>query len=277
MSTALSVNVNKIAWLRNARNGNQPNVSAASTRIIKTGVAGITVHPRPDQRHIRPKDVYELNSITKNFNVEFNIEGNPTSKAQANGYPGFMKLVRDTSPTQCTLVPDDLTQLTSDHGWNLRESKQMETVSHFVTELHKLGCRASIFVEADPEIVTLAHQTKTDRIELFTGPWATVVASYGIKSSEATQQLKKYVEAADIAHEFGLGVNAGHDLDLLNLTEFCRAVDVEEVSIGHALIADALDFGLEKVVRKYLHAINQGHELRNRQKHHIKINENPKN
>ena len=277
MSTALSVNVNKIAWLRNARDGNQPNVGVASKKIIKTGVAGITVHPRPDQRHIRPNDVYELSSITKNFNVEFNIEGNPTSKAQANGYPGFMKLVRDTCPTQCTLVPDDLTQLTSDHGWNLRESKQMETVSHFVTELHKLGCRASIFVEADPEIVSLANQTKTDRIELFTGPWATVVANHGIKSSEATQQLKQYIETADIAHEFGMGVNAGHDLDLLNVAEFCRAVDVEEVSIGHALIADALNVGLEKAVQKYLHAIKQGHELRNSQKPNIKITENLKN
>lgn len=266
MSTALSVNVNKIAWLRNARNGDHPNVGAASKKIINTGAAGITVHPRPDQRHIRPDDVYELSSITKNFNVEFNIEGNPTSKPQTNGYPGFMKLVRETCPTQCTLVPDELTQVTSDHGWNLRESKQLDTVSHFVSELHKLGCRASIFVEADPEIVSLAHQTKTDRIELFTGPWATIVANYGIKSSEATQQLTKYMEAAETAHAFGLGVNAGHDLDLLNLAEFCRAVDVTEVSIGHALIADALDFGLETIVKKYLRAIKQGHELRNSQK-----------
>lgn len=266
MYTALSVNVNKIAWLRNAREGNRPDVGAASTKIIEAGAAGITVHPRPDQRHIRPDDVYKLSSVTKSLNVEFNIEGNPTTGPQANGYPGFMKLVRDTCPTQCTLVPDELTQFTSDHGWNLGESKQRDTVSHCVTELHKLGCRVSIFVDADPEIVRMARQTKTDRIELFTGPWATAVAIQGIESSEAKQHLARYMEAADTAHEFGLGVNAGHDLDLCNLAEFCRAVNVEEVSIGHALIADALDYGLDTVVKKYLAAIQHGYELRSNQK-----------
>ncbi|MXW07994.1 MAG: pyridoxine 5'-phosphate synthase [Gammaproteobacteria bacterium] len=258
MHTALSVNINKIAWLRNARNGDQPNVGTASKKIITAGAAGITVHPRPDQRHIRPDDVYQLSSITNSFNVEYNIEGNPTTGSQVNGYPGFMRLVRDTRPTQCTLVPDTSTQLTSDHGWNLRESKQMETVSLFVNELHDLGCRVSIFVDPDPEIVSLARQTQTDRVELFTGPWATAVESFGIESSEATQCLAKYVEAANTAHEIGLGVNAGHDLNLQNLTEFCRAVDVAEVSIGHALVADALDHGLESVVQKYLDAIKRG-------------------
>lgn len=264
MHTALSVNVNKIAWLRNARNGNQPNVSAASRKIIKAGAAGITVHPRPDQRHIRPDDVYELSSITDSCNVEFNIEGNPTTGSQNNGYPGFMKLVRDTRPTQCTLVPDTSTQLTSDHGWNLRESNQMETVAHFVNELHELGCRVSIFIDADPEIVRLAHQTQTDRIELFTGPWATAADTTGIESNETTQCLAQYVEAAETAHTLGLKVNAGHDLNLHNLTEFCIAVNVAEVSIGHALIADALDHGLEPVVQKYLDAINRGCALRDR-------------
>lgn len=262
MHTALSVNVNKIAWLRNARNGDQPNVAAASRKIIKAGAAGITVHPRPDQRHIRPDDVYELSSITDSFNVEFNIEGNPTVGPQSNGYSGFMELVRDNRPTQCTLVPDTSTQLTSDHGWNLREAKQMETVSHVVNELHELGCRASIFVDADPEIVRLADQTQTDRIELFTGPWATIAESSGIESKDATQCLSKYVKATETAHELGLGVNAGHDLNLHNLTEFCRAVRVAEVSIGHALICDALDHGLELVVQMYLDAINRGCALR---------------
>ncbi|MYD46231.1 MAG: pyridoxine 5'-phosphate synthase [Gammaproteobacteria bacterium] len=262
MHTVLSVNVNKIAWLRNARNGNEPNVGAASTKIIKAGATGITVHPRPDQRHIRPDDVYELSSITHSFSVEYNIEGNPTAGPQSNGYPGFMKLVRDTRPTQCTLVPDESSQLTSDHGWNLRESKHMETVSHFVNDLHELGCRVSIFVEADPEIVSLARQTQTDRIELFTGPWATAVENYGIKSSDATRCLEQYIKAADTAHALGLGVNAGHDLNLDNLSEFCRAVNVGEVSIGHALIADALDHGLVPVVQKYLDAIIRGCELR---------------
>ena len=223
------------------------------------------MHPRPDQRHIRPDDVYELSSITNAFNVQFNIEGNPTTAPQTNGYPGFMQLIRDTRPTQCTLVPDTSTQLTSDHGWNLRESKQMETVSQVVKELHALGCRVSIFVDADPDIVRLAHQTQTDRIELFTGPWATAGASHGIESSIATQLLAKYVEAADTAHKLGIGVNAGHDLNLDNLAEFCRAVTVEEVSIGHALVADALDYGLEPVVRKYLDAIRRGCELRDGQ------------
>lgn len=262
MITALSVNVNKIAWLRNAREGTRPDVGATSKKIINNGAAGITVHPRPDQRHIRPDDVYELSAITKTLNVEYNIEGNPTTGPQANGYPGFMKLVRDTCPTQCTLVPDTTTQLTSDHGWKLRESKQKETVSHFVNELHELGCRVSIFADADPEIVRLAHQTQTDRIELFTGPWATAVASHGIDSAEAREWLARYVEAAEVAHELGLGVNAGHDLDLNNLAEFCRAVNVAEVSIGHALIADALDYGLEAVVQKYLDVIKQGCERR---------------
>lgn len=262
MHTALSVNVNKIAWLRNARNGDRPSVGVASTKIIDAGAAGITVHPRPDQRHIKPDDVYEISALTNTVNVEFNIEGNPTTGPQANGYPGFMKLIRETRPTQCTLVPDTTTQLTSDHGWNLSESKQLETVSHFVRELQELGCRVSIFVDANPDIVRLAHQTRTDRIELFTGPWATASARHGTESSIATQWLAKYVEAADTAHELGLGVNAGHDLNLTNLAEFCRAVKVEEVSIGHALVADALDYGLEPVVKKYLGAIRRGCELR---------------
>ncbi|MXZ55972.1 MAG: pyridoxine 5'-phosphate synthase [Gammaproteobacteria bacterium] len=262
MHTVLSVNVNKIAWLRNARNGNEPNVGAASSKIIKAGAAGITVHPRPDQRHIRPDDVYELSSITSSLNVEYNIEGNPTTGSQRNGYPGFMTLVRDTRPTQCTLVPDESSQLTSDHGWNLLDSNQRDTVSHFVSELHELGCRVSIFVDADPEIVKLVHHTQADRIELFTGPWATAVANAGIYGDESAQWLAKYIEAADAAQELGLDVNAGHDLNLHNVTEFCRAVSVAEVSIGHALIADALDHGLEPVVRKYLDAIRQGCELR---------------
>ena len=265
MRTALSVNVNKVAWLRNARAGNRPDIGAASVKIIQAGAAGITVHPRPDQRHIRPDDVYEINAVTNKFKVEFNIEGNPTTGAQANGYPGFMNMVGTTRPTQCTLVPDSSSQLTSDHGWKLRELNQLETVSHYVAELHKLGCRASIFVDADPEIVHLAHQTQTDRVELFTGPWAKAVEFHGMASTEAKHLLARYIEAADTAHELGLAVNAGHDLDLHNLSEFCRAVDVEEVSIGHALIADALDYSLEVSVRQYLEAIERGIALRKEQ------------
>ena len=266
MRTALSVNVNKIAWLRNAREGNRPDVTDASIKIIQAGASGITVHPRPDQRHIRPDDVFAISSITNEFNVEFNIEGNPTTGPQSNDYPGFMKLVRDTQPTQCTLVPDTTTQLTSDHGWNLYDSKEQETVTRCVAELHELGCRVSIFVDVDPNIVGLARQTQTDRIELFTGPWATAVAKHGVDSSEATLWLGKYVEAAATAHEIGLSVNSGHDLDLHNLSEFCRAVNVDEVSIGHALIADALDHGLEITVKKYLDAISRGCALRDNKK-----------
>ena len=258
MRTALSVNVNKIAWLRNAREGSRPDVSKASIKIIQAGAAGITVHPRPDQRHIRPDDVLAISSITNNFNVEFNIEGNPTTGPQSNNYPGFMKLVRDCRPTQCTLVPDSTTQLTSDHGWNLYDSKEQDAVTRCVAELHELGCRVSIFVDAEPGLVALAQQTQTDRIELFTGPWATAVGKYGLSSNEATRCLGKCVEAASLATEMGLSVNAGHDLDLHNLSEFCRAVRVDEVSIGHALIADALDHGLEITVKKYLDAINRG-------------------
>ena len=265
MRTALSVNVNKIAWLRNAREGNRPDVRDASTKIIQAGAAGITVHPRPDQRHIRPDDVYELSALTKKYDVEFNVEGNPTAGPEANGYPGFMHIVGATRPTQCTLVPDVSTQLTSDHGWNLRDSKNVATVSQCVAKLHKLGCRTSIFVEADPDIVRLALETQTNRVELFTGPWANSVELHGIESPQAKRWLARYVEAADTAHEIGLAVNAGHDLDLHNLSEFCRAVEVEEVSIGHALVADALDYGIEFTVRKYVDAIQHGCALRNKE------------
>ena len=267
MPTTLSVNVNKIAWLRNAREGNRPDVGIASEKIIRAGAAGITVHPRPDQRHIRPKDVYELSALTKQSNVEFNIEGNPTASAQPNGYPGFMDLVRNAQPTQCTLVPDSASQLTSDHGWNLRDPKLLKMVSQFVTELHQLDCRTSIFVDPDQEIVRLAHRTQTNRIELFTGPWATTATDQGINSKAATHWLRKYREAADTAHALGLEVNAGHDLDANNLSAFCRTVQVEEVSIGHALIADALNHGLEMTVQLYLTAIERGHALR--QQDHI--------
>jgi pyridoxine 5-phosphate synthase len=234
----LSVNINKVALLRNTRNNGIPNVIRAAEQSIVAGAHGITVHPRPDQRHIRTSDVYELANFLKRFpNIEFNIEGNP--------YPDFMEIVRRVRPAQCTLVPDDPSAFTSDHGWNLRDDEKR--LRPILTELRELGCRVSLFMDADRDQWALAKEVGADRVELFTESYANAFGHPGFESV-----LARFSAAAAAAQSAGLGVNAGHDLNLENLGTFCRIPGILEVSIGHALVADALDMGISNAVRAYL-------------------------
>ncbi|GIX04167.1 MAG: pyridoxine 5'-phosphate synthase [Planctomycetaceae bacterium] len=233
--THLSVNLNKVALLRNSRDSGIPSVVHAARLCIQAGADGITVHPRPDQRHIRPSDVWELHDM---LTVEFNIEGNPCE-------PSFLELVLAVRPTQCTLVPDTRDQKTSDHGWDL--PAQSELLKPYVERLKQQGIRVSVFVDPKPEVMTLVKSLGADRVELYTGPYA---AHY--EQGWGTRAWEPYTQAARAAHEVGLEVNAGHDLNLHNLGVFLRHVTgVAEVSIGHALIADALEWGLPETVRRY--------------------------
>lgn len=233
--TRLSVNVNKIATLRNARGGNVPDLVKAAQELERFGAEGITVHPRPDERHIRYADVYALKKILK---TEFNIEGNPREKK-------FIDLVLEIKPHQVTLVPDEPGQITSDHGWDTLKHKEFlkETIALFKSK----GIRVSIFVDTRIEMIKGAALTGTDRIELYTEEYARLF------STEKEKVVRKFSEAAKTAHELGLGLNAGHDLNLQNLKFFKQHVPyLLEVSIGHALISDALYFGLENTVQMYL-------------------------
>jgi pyridoxine 5-phosphate synthase len=232
--TKLSVNINKIATLRNSRGGNNPDVVKAAIDIQRFGADGITVHPRPDERHIRYADVREIKKI---ITTEFNIEGNPREQK-------FIDLVLEVKPDQVTLVPDALGQITSDHGWNTIEHKDylIETIELF----KKAGIRVSIFVDPDVRMVEGAAQTGTDRIELYTEGYAREFLN---NKESATAP---YIKAAERAHSLGLGLNAGHDLDMHNLKFFKTAIPyLDEVSIGHALISDALYYGLENTVQLY--------------------------
>ena len=233
--TKLSVNINKIATLRNSRGGNNPDVVQAAIDIQNFGAEGITVHPRPDERHIRYADVYELKKI---ITTEFNIEGNPKEQK-------FVELVLANKPEQVTLVPDAEGQLTSDHGWDTKKNKAylIEIISVF----KKAGIRVSIFVDPDVEMVIAANETGTDRIELYTEGYA---RQYAIGNKQ--QAIDAYVTAAEKANQLGIGINAGHDLDLKNLKYFSQHIPgLLEVSIGHALITDALYLGLENAVQLY--------------------------
>lgn len=233
--TKLSVNINKIATLRNSRGGNNPDVIKAAIDIQNFGAEGITVHPRPDERHIRYKDVYELKKI---ITKEFNIEGNPKEKK-------FVDLVLDNKPEQVTLVPDTEGQLTSDHGWDTIKNK--EYLINIISVFQKTGIRVSIFVEPDINMVIGARDTGTDRIELYTEGYAKEYAM-----GNKRKAINPYAEAAKKANELGLGINAGHDLDLNNLKYFAENIPgLLEVSIGHALICDALYYGLENAVQLY--------------------------
>lgn len=235
--TKLSVNINKIATLRNARGGNVPDVIQAAIDIESFGAEGITVHPRPDQRHIRYQDVYDLSKVVK---TEFNIEGYPNEE--------FLQLVCDVKPAQATLVPDPPHVLTSNAGWNAREHKVL--LREVIERLHASGIRVSIFLEPDAAMVDAALETGTDRIELYTEAYASHYATNREKA------IAPYVEAAKRAVEIGLGVNAGHDLSLQNLRYFAEQVPgLLEVSIGHALISDALYLGLENTVKMYKHQL----------------------
>ncbi len=232
--TRLSVNINKIATLRNSRGGNIPNVKQVAIDCQKFGAQGITVHPRPDERHIRRSDVFDIKPI---ITTEFNIEGYPSKE--------FIDLVCSVKPEQVTLVPDSPDQLTSNQGW--------DTIKHssFLTELIKEfklnGIRTSIFISTDPVMIEAAAKTSTDRIELYTEPYA------GFFSADADKAIIPFIAAAKLANSYGLGINAGHDLNLKNLGFFNKNIPgLLEVSIGHALIADSLYLGLEHTIQMYL-------------------------
>ena len=255
--TALSVNVNKIAWLRNAREGSKPDLVECCGTIVNAGTNGLTVHPRPDQRHIRADDVL---AIAKFLNgeraVEYNIEGNPDAGPEENGYPGFLELVNSVRPTQCTLVPDSSDQLTSDHGFDLTEARVLDKVAGHISQLKSQGIRVSIFLDPKEEQIRRAAESGTDRIELYTGPWVELTEAHGLESAPAEASLAEYRNAIELARTLQLGVNAGHDLNLANLRKFCSIGQVDEVSIGHALISDALDCGLRHTVQMYLEQLN---------------------
>ena len=258
--TALSVNLNKIAWLRNARGGKRPDVIDAARTIIDAGAQGITVHPRPDQRHVHPGDVHALARLLPSEypGIEFNIEGNPAAGARRNGYPGLDRLIEDARPQQATLVPDADSQLTSDHGWDLSDATSAARVAETIARYREWGARVSLFMDPDERQIERAKACGADRIELYTGPYAELAESHGLTDARVRASRQAYLDAARFAAGIGLGVNAGHDLNLDNLADFIAIGNIDEVSIGHALISDALDFGLAATVRKYLDAIAAG-------------------
>lgn len=232
--TRLSVNINKIATLRNARGGNNPSVKEAAVKCQQFGAQGITIHPRPDERHITRHDVYELKPL---IYTEYNIEGYPSEE--------FLKMVSEVKPDQVTLVPDKHNQLTSDHGWDTW--KNLSFLKEVISRLHETGIRTSIFVDPDVVAIEGAAETRTNRIELYTEPYASL---YPIERHKA---IEPFAEAAKEALKMGIDVNAGHDLNLDNLNYLFKNIpNLKEVSIGHALIADALYLGLETTIRKYL-------------------------
>ncbi len=248
--TALSVNVNKIAVLRNSRGGDEPDVVRAARTCLQSGAHGITVHPRPDQRHIRTDDVLALASLTLEHDVEFNLEGNPFAPPR-DGYPGFLALCEQVRPAQATLVPDGDGQLTSDHGFDF--ARDAERLRPLIAALKALDCRVSVFVDAGGPGLELARDIGADRIEIYTGPYAQAQAA-----GDAGTALADCVRTAREALALGLGINAGHDLSQANLTEFLEAVpQVLEVSIGHALISEALYVGLERTVHHYLNILSE--------------------
>jgi pyridoxine 5-phosphate synthase len=235
--TRLSVNINKIATLRNSRGGHVPSVKAATIKCQEFGAQGITIHPRPDERHITRKDVYEIKSL---ITTEFNIEGYPSED--------FLRMVTEVKPDQVTLVPDSEVQLTSDHGWDTWE--ELGFLKDVIVRLKENGIRTSIFVDPDEQMVEGAAEIKTDRIELYTEPYATL---YPIDRNKA---IAPFIRAAKLADSLGIDVNAGHDLSLENLNFMYHKIpNLKEVSIGHALIADALYLGLETTIQKYLECL----------------------
>ena len=239
--TKLSVNINKVATIRNARGGNTPNVKQFAIDCERFGAQGITVHPRPDERHIRYADVYDIKPIVT---TEFNIEGNPKGISKSKPY-GFIDLVKEIRPTQVTLVPDAEGVLTSNAGWDT--VKNQEYLCDVVNEFKACGIRVSIFIDANPQMIEMAAKTGTDRVELYTESYA---REYPMGREMA---IAPFAEAAKVARDCGLGLNAGHDLSLENLAYFHQQIPwVDEVSIGHALISDALYLGIEETIHRYL-------------------------
>lgn len=251
---ALSVNLNKIALIRNSRDTTNPSVPGHAQMCIDAGADGITVHPRPDQRHIRAQDCFELADM---LSVEFNIEGNPFTGPRSSerdgvgDYPGFMALVREIRPAQCTLVPDADGQLTSDHGFDLE--KDGERVAPLVAELKRLGIRTSLFMDPEPRQIRLAAEVGADRIELYTESYARACK----ENRDVDAVYRQFHEAAEAALDAGLGVNAGHDLDLDNLPRFAQIPGLLEVSIGHHLTVDAIRMGLANTVAAYQRALGK--------------------
>jgi pyridoxine 5-phosphate synthase len=235
--TKLSVNINKLATIRNARGGNNPDIIKFAEKIESYGAEGITIHPRPDQRHIRFEDVYALKNTVK---TEYNIEGYPSED--------FIKMVLDVKPHQVTLVPDPPDVLTSNAGWDT--IKHLDFLTQTIAKFKSVGIRCSIFLNPDPSLIESASKTGTDRIELYT-------ESYAVNfNSDKETAIKPYIETAKKALEFNLGINAGHDLDLFNLKYFSENVPgLLEVSIGHALVCDALEYGMSNTVKMYLNQL----------------------
>jgi len=235
--TKLSININKIALLRNSRGRNFPDVSAFATRLLSLGVHGITLHPRPDQRHARYQDVIDLARICNEHAKELNVEGYPT--------PEFLTVVKQVKPAQCTLVPDSPSQLTSDHGWD--PAKDLNVLQPVISELRDLGIRVSLFIDFDCPSLELAAESGVDRIELYTGPYAD---RFGLPEGDVIFQ--EFHNAAVRAQKAGLGVNAGHDLNLANLPRFLEIPKILEVSIGHAFVVECIEQEVEKVISQYL-------------------------
>ena len=254
---ALSVNLNKMALLRNSRKGQRPSVIDAAHQAIAQGAKGITVHPRPDQRHIRPDDVYQLADLLSSQypDVEFNIEGNPFAGAGDNGYPGFRHLVEATKPRQVTLVPDSDAQLTSDHGWDL--SKEQPELSQEIATYRGMGCRVSLFMDPVIEQMPTAKNIGADRIEFYTGPYAETFWSDGAYAATTQTCFANFCNAAQAALKAGLGINAGHDLDQENLPLFAKLPGLQEVSIGHAIMCESLQDSFAVTIQRYVEILQQ--------------------
>ncbi len=248
---ALNVTLTKIALIRNSREGNYPDVVTHGRICLDAGAQGLTVHPRPDQRHIRPGDVRDLAELCRGREgVEFNVEGNPFAEPLKD-YPGLVPLVLETRPDQCTLVPDSNDQLTSDHGFDLkRDGARLEPL---ISKLKDADIRVSLFMDPDLEQIGLAKEVGADRIELYTGPYAEAVT----RQSDAVESIfASHCAAAEHARQLGLGVNAGHDLNLINLPRYRTLPGLQEVSIGHALTVDAISMGLDNAVTAYLNCLS---------------------
>lgn len=247
---ALSVNINKVALIRNSRPGNNPDLVQYALSCIEAGAHGITVHPRPDQRHIRAEDCLALKQA---IDVEFNIEGNPfadftaSTRKDVSDYPGFMSIVRQSRPEQCTLVPDNNSQLTSDHGFDLKQN--CNALQDVISELKSMNCRVSLFMGTEHDQLALASQIGADRVEFYTGPYAEAV--------NRQESFLTYKHAAEYALTQGLEINAGHDLNLDNLPLFSGLPGLKEVSIGHALTVDALQLGLDRCIKRYIEALRR--------------------
>lgn len=258
---SLSVNLNKIALIRNARGGNVPDLSQMAAIVMNAGAHGITLHPRPDGRHARPADVFAIGDLLATGEYgrgEFNLEGNPFSQP-GDDYPGYMSLARQAKVDQCTLVPDAPDQMTSDAGWEL--SGHQGALVDVIAELKSLGRRISLFIAPEPRWVEAAAGLGADRVELFTGPWAAAYRKVwaGVSDGlheEAEKVLAGYRETAERALACGLGINAGHDLQLDNLRGIANLPGLLEVSIGHALTHDALQVGLPQAVKNYLEVLD---------------------